>query len=265
MNSSKLSKFLNFLIAGIFLILCCFFIIQYLTHNHIIAIILSLMITTIFLTELLHYNAQIANKYNFKKNELTHKKLCESFLLFSNNNVVNDFFYKVMSKRYNINHFSDNTFIDKSRQLLISICFNKEQINNSDLINIIKQVDKQNINEIIICCIDSNITLTQLPIKISLIAIDDLYSLFKLYNLYPITPSQVTKQKHNKKLFKNIKLTTFFNKKHAKPLLICGIFLYFSSFFVQFKLYYCIFAGILLIFSLLHLVFGNHQQSKSNL
>ena len=265
MEQSKLAKTLNFIITITFLELCAYFIVNHIAKNKTVALLISLALTTIFATEILYYSKIKHNKYNLKKHQLAHKEKCATFFLTQSDEKILNFFNSLFSSNYNLTQINSTALFDKSKEKLIIANFSKLAITDDELIYALKLASKVNAKFVTIFCNELSQTTLKIPsdIELRVVTIDDLFAILTDKNQFPVSsesvqiPANKNKQKLNFRQFLSI--------KHARPLLICGIFLYLNSFLVPFKLYYCIFAAFCLIFSVINLLFGNKTNREKSL
>ena len=246
------------------LIWCLYFI-----NKPIVSILVS-----VFLTLLIIF---ISNKVNTKRNVKTKLSLAEkqkilnitnTFIYMSKEEIL-DFFYKLASTKHNAKKLDNFILINnQNKNIALYPLFKNKSLSQDDLIEIYNNCKIVNIKKILILTnkIDSNCNdiIENLSCEVVVLDNEQTYTLLlKEYEFYP--EIKIKPKPTAKKTFKQV-LHYALNKKRTKSYIISALFLLFSSLFVRFKLYYLLFASILLtlaIFSRFNTIFN--KVNKLNL
>lgn len=243
-EQSKFSKISNLIFLTSTTFIISFIWINFYIRNFKQSIISATIISSCFFICYCVFKSYQKKIYisNHKKN-ISLQSL-KDFLLYSNNTSIYSFIcqlynYKKLSKCESTNHY-----ISKEEKIDIFLVFDKEIIDNENIIPIYKT---RIYNNIIIFCID-NIKFTQ--IENTNIKIINLNELNKKTNEQSINlPHTIQLQKTPKFKAKDI-LCIILNKNKSRKYFSWGIILIFFSLFNPYFIYYNIISSILLLLSL---------------
>ena len=262
MEQSKVAKILNAIIILGLLSIIIYTLLVKRIKNIMISVLLTAMLISIIATEIKHISTKRNNRLNLKKQELNHKENCMWFFLTEPQIKVYDFFSKLLSKYFLITN--------KTRQFIFAgdiafaPYFQSETLNQNNLLKLIQSANSCKIKQLIIFCSQTEELQSVLKhinnLKITILNGYETYGLMKKKNMFPV---EINADIVPNKLSKRIVFSTFFAKSNAKPFLFCGIWLFFACFFTPYKLYYCIFAGIFLIISLIIMFFAKKVPQTS--
>lgn len=216
-----------------------------------ISILLSgiIAVLTILLFNFLSSKKQEKNNIKLKE-KIYAQNVKDTFILMKQKNVV-EFFCELAKSQHEAECFSKYVLINK--QIVLSPNIKSRQLEIDELIDLYNQINKKNINKIIILCNNFNPNIEKIlnnfDTKTIVLDFNQTYNLLlKKYNMFPkITIKSDAKAKST---FKQI-LSSAFDKKKTRGYVVSAMFIIFSSFFVSFRVYYLIVATILLIFALL--------------
>lgn len=184
------------------------------------------------------------------------KKIGDQFLLMSEIQATNEICkaYKLDEKE--IKTDNEFTYINEK---IVFCKFTFNGLSPADIAEVYKKMPTN--SKAIVFSIEFNQETKTLADKlnIELISLQTLYSVMKKVNYYPEIKIDLADKKPK---FKEV-LKGMFLKSHAKNYLLAGIMLVFLSFLTPFKIYYLIFGGVFLIFSVLCRFFGKSEEPKN--
>ncbi len=267
-------KFINITIRIFLIFLICLVWIRYFVDEIWLAILYTSLLT-ISIELMLHF---LLNKKQAKKslkNEET--KLAEQIsttFIFSPKSALNYFYNlskinycaKKMSKYIIVTSNKQEENIDKNQETNKTILYPYyfySQINPQNLVDILKNIEKQKATKLIVCGYkidNSTYKLVQKikDIKIILLNSNDCFlKLIKHYNFYPENLKDLTISEKLK--FKDI-LKRSISRKNSKGFFIASLLLLFSSFVVRLNIYYVIMSSILLLLSLFSFFLPQNSQ-----
>lgn len=216
-----------------------------------ICILLSGIIAVLIIFLFNFFSSKKQAKNNIKLKEKKYAQdVKDTFILMSQKNVV-EFFYELAKSKHEAVKLSKYVLINNQTILLPNI--KNRQLDIDELIDLYNQVNKKNINKIIILCNNFNPNIEKIlyrfDTKTIVLDFNQTYNL--LLKKYDIFPKLTTKDDGKaKSTFKQIIISAF-DKKKTRGYVVSAMFIIFSSFFVTFRVYYLIVATILLIFALL--------------
>lgn len=252
-------KTLNTIISRAFritlLFLLAFIWVRYYQKNLWLAVLYSAIIC-IFLDLILSLilrNKQV--KSSLKKEEINLAKTFANHFIFSHKSVVLSFFYKLLSKHFEINKKTSFLWWQKGDDVVVFYpIFSTYTVKIRDIISIYNSINTpQKPTKIIVCSAEFdretvNFAKTA-PISFLLFDQFDTYEkLMKPNNFFPTNiKKSPTPQKSNWQAIAEYAL----NRKRTKSWLFSGLLLIFSSFFVRVSVYYLIISSILLILAII--------------
>lgn len=250
-----------FRISLIFLL--CFIWIRYFIDEFWLSILYTCLLT-ISIEFIIHF---ILTKRNSKKclkneDEKLSEKISATFI-FSPKDAV-DYFYNLAKINYIAKKYSKYILIsNKKNTQIINENENKtilypfytySSISPQNLVDIIKNIEKQKTTKVIICGYKIDPLTYKLSQKISdskiiLLNSKDCYlKLIKFNNFYPENLKELNLKEKLK--FKEI-LKLSISKKNTKGYFISSLILLFSSFIIRLNIYYLIMSSVLLLLSLI--------------
>ena len=214
----------------------------------LLSLILSIFILIIINALKNKRNEKLFNEKNIK-NEI--EKVAKQ-LLFSSNKSNLDFFKALFKQKIKIVIYKYKYLWNEEHKILIIPFFNHKNLHLEDLTNLLKE-QKPLTKKIYLFCIDAdkdtiNEAIKILTPKIKIYNINDLYYKFlKPLSIMPdFTIEFNKKEKLNFKLF----IDFAFSPQKAKGYFLCGLILFFYSFFMIYNVYYIVFSTLLFVFAL---------------
>ena len=226
------------------LIWCLYFI-----NKPAISILVSILLTIliIFISNKVIIKRSIKTKLSLAEKQKI-QNITNTFIFMSNEEIL-DFFYKLSSSKHNSEKLNNFVLVNnQNKKIALYPTFKTEPLSQDNLIEIYNKCKTINVEKIIVLTnkYSPNLqdTIENFSCETIILNNEQTYSLLlKEYEFYP----EITiKQKATpKKTFKQI-LNYALNKKRTKSYVISALFLLFSSLFVSYKIYYLIFASILI-------------------
>lgn len=187
------------------------------------------------------------------KQELKISNIINTFILMSESEILS-FFKNLISLKHSCQIKENYIEIPSDNSNLIIVCpmFCANDICENDIINIYKKIKTNKIKRLIILTNTFNAQILNITsyFNFETLILDGKKTYFEFVEKYNYYPQETPKQQKSKSTLKQF-LSIAFNKKRAKGYLLSAIFLFFSSLFVKFKIYYCMFSSILVIFALI--------------
>lgn len=275
-------KFINIIIRISLIFLICLVWIRYFI-DQIWLVFLYTSLLTISIELIIHFISSKRKSQKSLKNEET--KLAEQIsttFIFSPDSAIN-YFYNLSKINYCAKKLSKyivitdkkqndlkNEIIDKNipkikeiNKTILYPYYFYSQINPQNLVDILKNIEKQKATKLIICGYKIDSSTYKLAqkikdIKIILLNSNDCFSkLIKPYNFYPQNLKNLTI--NDKLKFKDI-LKLSISRKNSKGYFIASLLLLFSSFVVRLNIYYVVMSSVLLLLSLLSLFLPQNSQ-----
>lgn len=160
----------------------------------------------------------------------------------------------IITNKINKNENKDQIIQKEENKTILYPFYSYSPIMAQNLVDIIKDVEKQNPTKLIICGYKVDISTYKLAqkikdFKIIILNSKDCYlKLIKFYNFYPENLKELSLQEKLK--LKDI-LRLSISKKHSKGYFISSLILLFSSFVIRLNIYYVIMSSLLLLLSLI--------------
>lgn len=270
MEKTLLSKILDnlFLIFTVFVV--SFLWIRYYEHNTFLILLFSSLIT-FFVCSVFYF----VNKKNNTKKEISIKE-CKnidsltSTLMFSSQAKCLSFFEQTLQKR-NIIYTKNKTCLVFEHNV-IRPCFNKIEVDDNALLEIILEIKAKKIKPKIVCVCAKKFTDNAKKLASS---VDDfnllLYDNKQTYCVFfkPLKIEIEQKPKKETKLtFKqkvNALLGVAFNKKRFKSYFLSAIVLFIASYFMRYNIYYLCFSSILIVFAFFSYFNQSFNRKEKNL
>lgn len=193
-------------------------------------------------------------KLNLKNNQKAYYESVKTSLLLMTNSEVISFFYNLASTKHSaIKHNCHIEVLSNNSSILLWPIFKMSDLTTDDIINIYKKVKHKKIKRLIFLTNTVAPNVQSLVLKFNFETIVYNYeqtfnNLLLFYNYFPPTQTE-TMPKKNKTTFSQV-LKIAFNKKRTKDYLLSAIFIFFSSFFVVYKVYYCLISSLLVLFAI---------------
>ncbi len=210
------------------------------TLSLIISALLSAILTSVFgAFSIIKNNKKIATSFDKGQIERLKTQLC----FYDSDNICNLICSFLDVKNLGYKKYRDKIFLEEQNTYIVWL-YKQEKLISTDVIDIIKKL--KNEQKIIVFCNEISLECTALikncHLKVKTVEISQFYTLLKKYSLLPeIT---ITSQTKSKVLdtFKSI-----FNKKKAKPFIISGAVIMFSSSLLYNPILYIFIGSFLMI------------------
>lgn len=254
---TKASIILNEIFKYLIIFLLIFAWLNFYYPNFIASIIISVIITSIICFILSKFFYSKKDKIYSTSKDKKQAKDCSTQLIFSDLSDNLSFFTKIFNKK-NISVKPADLYLilypDTSHSILFFPYFSTEEINESIIINVYKQLKNLNVNKALICGAkfsSSSRNLAASLDNIQIVLFDDEATYMNLLKPADIYPEKKTAFKSSKKMNFQLFLRLLLNKKNYKHYFFGAIMLLFASLFIRLSNYYLIFSSILFILSLL--------------
>lgn len=188
-----------------------------------------------------------------KLQEIQHIEDIKNTFIYLPKDKIIDFFYCLVSTKHKATKNDNCVEVLNEQKVILYPYFKLQDLSCDKLIGIYNSIDKTNVKKIIIVCnkYETNINscITNFSCKTEVLDYKQTYSL--LLKPYEFYPEIIVKEKPRaKSSFKQILLSAF-SKKKTKGYVVSALFMLFASFFVMYKIYYLIFASILIVFAII--------------
>ena len=241
-RKTKLSLISNTLFLNFSIFLLTFIWVNFYTRDLALALFLGLIFSVIFtIFYILFIKNKISKENTLKKDKHSYEEIKNHFLF---SNYIN--LSKTICEIFSITpqSISKNYSHIVSHNCDIYLSFNKEDIQNEDIIELLKEY---RYNQIKIFCISHKVNLQIENIDIELITLDDIIKKMNEIN-YHI--DGIIKIKSKPQITLKYILNISFNKARSKNYFWLGLLLIFSSLFTPFTIYYTIFGSLLIVASI---------------
>lgn len=242
--------FFKFVLLFFFNLIWCIYFISPISISIIVCTIVSIGLIFIF-----NYvgKKRNAKKFPHLKQEQHIQDVLNSFLYMSSSEILS-FFYRLAKTKHPCQIENNYLIVEtKSLPIILFPIFKSSALNSDDALALYKLIKHKKLKRLIILTnkIDPAVQSIAKNFKYETIVLDHRQTYFELLQKYEYFP-EVFKQKDKKQKqsFKQI-LPLALNKKKTKGYLLSALFLFFSSFFVIYKVYYLIFASILTALALI--------------
>lgn len=214
-----------------------------------LAFFLALLIT--FIINKLSNNQKIKSKSKLKEQQRIFD-ITNEFIYMTQSEIV-DFFYRLSATRHNCKIQKEFVEIyNENKKIILYPKFETKDFSVGEFIELYKKIKKINASKIIILTnkYDSKIhsEIEKLSLNAQILDYKETYhNLLKPYEFYPEIK---IKAKVKPKTSFNYILSIALNKKKTKAYLASALVLFFSSFFVIYKIYYLIISSTLVLLAL---------------
>ncbi len=264
---NKILIILQLLLKASLIFLISFIWLRYFLERLWLILTLSFAITGVILL--------LSSAYLRRKNKKNHLKQKERkdaedmFLSLSYDDKYISFFEALVQVRHkNIKSKKQYILItheDKSKTILFPF-LKFRQISIDDINAIIFSTTKDSPDKIVVCCndFDRKILSYIKNLHVEVTIIDKYETYLLLYKEYDFFPKITMTASNEKKLsFKEL-IAYSFNRSRTKGYLLSALFIFFTSFFVQINIYYCIFSSLLLVLALISYINPKYNPSLKN-
>lgn len=267
MTNNKLFKLISTLFRILVIYLVLFVWIRYFSHSFYVSLFLSCVLT--FFVDIIIRLLSIQR--NKKKISLEkEKKLIDRYnnaLMFSDDNEVLDFFYRLALVSHNAEKKSNFVLVKSKESNIVLFPFiTFRSFSCDDLIYILNNLKNVTCNKIVICTNkldeEAKKVAQKFGNKIQILDKEETYYLLmKEYNTFPDRQIEFVEKE---KLSFNSILTLALNKKRTKSYLLTSILLLLSSFVVKYNIYYVVTSSILLVLSFISFCNPKFNKKKQN-
>lgn len=220
--------------------------------------ILSIIVCTLVSIATIVLFGIIGKKKKFKKTPLLKQEqhiqdILNTFLYMSSSEIIS-FFYRLIKTKHRCSIENNYLTIETaSLPIILFTTFKNSPIGVDDVLGFYKCIKHKNLKRLIILTnkICPEVTSIVKNFKFETLILDHRQTYFELLQKYQFFPEITIQTKLNKKITLNRILTIALNKKKAKGYLLSALFLFFSSFFVVYKVYYLIFSSFLTALALI--------------
>jgi|GEM_PF-6761402 len=261
MKQSKLAYALNIIIIALVSGIVIISILMRLTRSTFVSVLVTSLIETIIIGEILHAHKMRTNRLNLKSNEKKFEDMCAKWFLYSPRSEICSFIEKLLQK-FTIVSKTKTGFYSESSQTFFAIAFDNISLSQNNLISIIKDAKEFNIKNIVIFCNQSeNLSnlISNLKIKFYILNAYESFALCKKFNTFPINKDE--QEILNKRKF-DINFQNL-SRNFVKPLLFCSFSIYISTLFTPYKIFNIIIAAITLTAAIVNLIFGKRKPTTS--
>lgn len=276
-------KLFNIFFRIFLIFLICFVWMRYFVRELWLSVLYTALLT-ISIELILHFLFMRKNqKNNLKTEEENLSEKISATFIFSPKSALNYFFnlckinhsakkmgkYIIISPRIAENADTNSDLQENKNITILYPLYSYSPIVPQNLVDIIKQVEKNKPQKLIICGYKIDMATYKLASKIKEFKIillnsnDCFIKLIKNYNYYPENLKELNLKE--KLTFKDI-LRQSVSRKRSKGYFIASLFLLFSSFIVRLNIYYVIMSSLLLLLSLLSFFLpSNRLKNEENI
>ncbi len=249
MKNFSIFKVLNTFFRLFIIFLIVFVWIKYSIENFWLSLLFSIILLVVIETLYQVFTNKKQAKSNIKKEEQEKINQYTNTFIYCDKKYTTDFFYNLCKKNYECTKKSKYILISHpTTNIALYPLFLYRELSIDDVIDCYNQTKHEKIKRLVICtnkyANDIQKFIETLNIEVLILDKQQTYLLLlKKYEIYPKITKICDKQKMTFRQFLNIAL----DKKRAKSYFLSAIFLLFASMFVFYKIYYLIFATILLV------------------
>lgn len=226
----------------------------YFFGGNFVALNVCLVFSLLMLILLEKISSRKEKNKKIKATKLNHIEDVNKTFIFTEQNNLIDFFYKLFSKKDKVEVHQDYLeIIKQDKKIAVLLNFKYTSLNADKLIELVNKTTSKKYDRILILCSNYDINILNVldNFKTQILVLDykqTYYNILEKYEFYPeIIKTEKAKPKKSFALF----MTKILDKKKTKSYIFSAFVLLFYSLFVSIKIYYYIIITLLLTLAIL--------------